>query len=116
MEAAARLSTAFTLALTIGTAGYSYAGQTSWDIEVHGGGALSRNTSHGTTSLPPPGTIIAGPLLPTSLPSRAVPSWYFGDGAALLNQAAAGRPGLGIVSLDPVLKSPLVERESGASV
>jgi hypothetical protein len=54
-----------------------------WEIEGYAGALVGQPTSAGTQSLPP-----AGPPIVTStptFPSRAVPSWYFGDGAALLN-------------------------------
>jgi hypothetical protein len=57
-----------------------------WEIEVHGGGAFGNSPSGGTGSLPP-----AGPSFLTTFgtPSRRVSSWYFGDGAALLNAVNA---------------------------
>jgi hypothetical protein len=46
-----------------------------------------------------------------------VSSWYFGDGASLLNQAASSiRLGGHITPLDPVLQSPFVRRESGGDL
>jgi hypothetical protein len=78
-----------------------------WEVEVHGGGAFGSNPTGGTGSLPP-----AGPVFVTSTlnSSRRASSWYFGDGAALMNAinasfpaglfAASGR----ITPLDPVLR------------
>ena len=78
--------------------------RTKWEIEVHGGGAFGSHPSDGTGNLPP-----AGPAFTTSSlrTSRRASSWYFGDGAALLNainasfgsSVVSGR----IVPLDPVL-------------
>jgi len=53
-----------------------------WEIELYGGG-VSTSASEGTRTLPPAGP----PLVTTSpiFPSRAVPSFFFGDGANLLN-------------------------------
>jgi len=54
-----------------------------WEIEAHGGFTMTRLPSGGDVTLPP-----AGPAVPTSspiFPSREVPSWFFGDGASLLN-------------------------------
>src|SRR5207249_982595 len=48
--------------------------------------------------------------------SRRTSSWYFGDGAVLLNQVNAAL-GLSprITPLDPVLKSSLADRQQGGS-
>jgi hypothetical protein len=88
-----------------------------WEIEVHGGGLVVNNPTDGTASLPPAGasftTVVGG------FPSRRASSWYFGDGAALLNEilsafgpAATQR----ITALNPVLDGPLVERQNGFDV
>ncbi|MDX1385126.1 MAG: hypothetical protein R3190_15850 [Thermoanaerobaculia bacterium] len=60
-------------------------GTSKWEIEGFGGGLfLTGSTAEGTATLPPPGPAIAtsSPVFP----SRRVPSWFFGDGALLLNQ------------------------------
>lgn len=103
----------------------SAAGQTpptpKWEVEFHGGGLFSTNPTSGTLSLPAPGQpFMAVPLTPTALPlpSRYEPSWYFGDGTLLFNQAATALgqlPDL-IVPLDPVLAGPLGEFRGGGSV
>jgi hypothetical protein len=54
-----------------------------WEIEGYAGALVAQPTNAGTRTLPP-----AGPPIVTStptFPSRAVPSWFFGDGASLLN-------------------------------
>ncbi len=58
-----------------------------WEIEGYGGFAVPTGTSDGAAVLPAPGPAIAtsSPIFP----SRRVPSWFFGDGAALLNQVNA---------------------------
>jgi hypothetical protein len=117
MRAAARSLVALMLpvALAMSPARPCGAGQ-DWDIEVHGGAMISSNPTSGTSALPPPGAVITFPPPPPgAAASRVVPSWYFGDGASLLNQAVA-RLGVAIVPLDPVLESRFVERRSGASV
>jgi hypothetical protein len=103
-----------------------------WEIELHGGGMLPTNLAAGTVSLPGPGQAFptaaiypppAPPVLVTAT-SRRESSWYFGDGAALFNQAAAAlAPGAmtasfpgRIISLDPVLGRSLVERRRGGSI
>src|SRR5207248_2356220 len=54
-----------------------------WSIEVHGGANAPTNPSGGTSALPPPGVTFSTLV---GRDSRRVPSWYFGDGASLLNQ------------------------------
>ena len=104
---------------------WSAAAQTTqtpkWEVEFHGGGQFSTNPTGGTISLPAPGqpfmTVAATP--PTSpLPSRYEPSWYFGDGTLLFNQAATALGQLPdqIVPIDPVLAAPLGEHRGGGSV
>lgn len=54
-----------------------------WEIEGYGGFSFAKLPAGGDVTLPPP-----GPPIPTSspvFPTREVPSWFFGDGAALLN-------------------------------
>jgi hypothetical protein len=60
-----------------------------------------------------PATATASPL-----PSRYEPSWYFGDGTLLFNQAATALGQLPdqIVPLDAVLAGPLGEQRGGGSV
>ena len=104
---------------------WSAAAQTTqtpkWDVEFHGGGLFSTNPSGGTISLPAPGqpfmTVAATPTT-SPLPSRYEPSWYFGGGTLLFNQAATALGQLPdqIVPLDSVLSGPLGERRGGGSV
>ena len=93
------------------TASLAIAGQ-RWEVEAHGGALLSSNPTSGTTALPLPGPDI--PLGATSI-TRRVPSWYFGDGAAILNQILGALSPVKIVPLDPILQSPIAERQSGVS-
>ena len=104
---------------------WSAAAQTAqtpkWEVEFHGGGLFSTNPSGGTISLPAPGqpfmTIAATPTT-SPLPSRYEPSWSFGDGALLFNQAATALGQLPdqIVPLDRVLAGPLGEHRGGGSI
>ena len=58
-----------------------------WEVEWYGGLSAPNPPSRGTTTLP-----AAGAPLPTSspaFPSRQIPSWFFGDGALLLNDVNA---------------------------
>ena len=70
-----------------GIAAAQPAPERKWEVEVHGGGIRSTTPTDGTGALPAP-----GPTIPSTFvgggATRAVSSWYFGDGAALLNQAA----------------------------
>ena len=92
-----------------------------WEVEFHGGGLFSTNPTGGAISLPAPGQpFTTVPLTATAapLPSRYEPSWYFGDGTLLFNQAATALGQLPdhIVPLDPVLAGPLGEHRGGGSV
>lgn len=85
-----------------------------WQIEVHAGGVFSTNPTSGTGTLPPPGATFN---TLSQLPSRFVPSWFFGDGALLLNQvsAALNLP-TRMTPLDAALMSRGTERGSGGDV
>jgi hypothetical protein len=88
-----------------------------WEIEVHGGGLVVNNPTDGTASLPPAGAPFTTQL--GNRPSRRASSWYFGDGAALLNDVLAAFPGnlsQRITPLNPVLDGPLVRRDNGFAV
>ena len=82
-----------------------------WEVEFYGGAAISRVPEGGTTSLPAPGAPLAtsSPIAPT----RQVPSWFFGDGASLINAVAEQFevPGR-IVPLDDLFAS--FGRDAGA--
>ena len=87
-----------------------------WEVEFHGGGLLATSPSSGGAALPDPGvpfTTIGGDA------SRAISSWYFGDGAALYNQfvSDAANPAITdtINPLDPALNSEVVHRQHGAA-
>jgi hypothetical protein len=57
--------------------------ESRWDVEGYGGFVAARTASEGTRTLPAAGA----PLVTTNpiFPTREVPSWFFGDGARLLN-------------------------------
>ena len=98
--------------LVVVTATHAFAGQ-NWELEAHGGVLTSTNPTSGTSTLPP-----IGPDLPLNGPgslsiTRRVPSWYFGDGAAILNEIIGVRSPARIAPLDPALESRIVERQSG---
>ena len=76
---------ALTLGLALAglcAAATSQAQERRWEVEIYGG-AAARTAGDGRQTLPPAGA----PIVTTSplSPSREVPSWFFGDGAALLN-------------------------------
>lgn len=54
-----------------------------WEVEVYGGMGVAQSASVGRVTLPPAGTplVTSNPTFPT----RETPSWFFGDGATLLN-------------------------------
>lgn len=76
---------------------------TKWEIEGLAGFSLGRVDWGGSTDVPP-----AGPPIVTSspvFPSWSVPSWMFGDGAAMLNKVAAEFGAMNrIVPLDPLFE------------
>ena len=81
-----------------------------WTIELYGGGSTSSSSSKGSgLEAFEPGVVFAAE---SGQPSRAVSSWYFGDGALLLNQAltqlaiADGITLPRIVPLDAALLAP----------
>ena len=112
--------TAAALWLGLGVAaGQPAAAQHKWEIEFHSGETLASAPEGGTGALPGPGPTIAPRFtIPTGFSaSRVVSSWYFGDGAAQLNQAASSLHLAGhLTPLDPVLESPFVQRVAGGDV
>jgi hypothetical protein len=58
-----------------------------WEVEAYGGFAFPQGASAGSRTLPPAGA----PLVTSSpiFPGRDTSSWFFGDGAALLNAVLA---------------------------
>ena len=87
-----------------------------WELEAHVGGAFGDHPTTGTriAAFPvgEPFTIFLGQ-------SRYASTWYFGDGAVLINQIAAGftgsqAAGTRVTPLDPVLTAASLERDRGA--
>jgi hypothetical protein len=82
-----------------------------WEVEFHGAWLFSTNPTGGAISLPVADQpLMTVTLTPTTspLPSRDEPSWYFGDGTLLFNQATTtlGQVPDQIVPLDPGLTGP----------
>ena len=75
-----------------------------WEIEIHAGGVVAGSQGEGLVAMPTTGESFT---TVNARPSRYVPSWYFGDGAALANEHAAAFTNIvrtsRITSLDPVL-------------
>lgn len=94
------------------TAGSAAAQDSRWDVEGYGGIVAARTAGEGTRTLPAAGA----PLVTSTpiFPSREIPSWFFGDGASLLNgvNAEFGRPGR-IAPLDAAF-APLASRRVAA--
>jgi len=65
----------------------AHAAERKWEIEGYGGVSIGRFLSGGTLGLPGPGA----PITTSSpvFPSWEVPSWFFGDGTAFLNNVAS---------------------------
>jgi hypothetical protein len=90
----------------------------AWRVTFRAGGGLVNQPSSGAAALPAPGlpqTILPG------FTTRLVPSWYFGDGASILNNSILNgifptfpgkRP---IVPLDTVLTGASIVRRNGAT-
>jgi hypothetical protein len=81
-----------------------------WRISFRVGGTLVNRPSTGTSALP------AAELpenLDTGFSSRQVPTWFFGDGAALLNTVLTHRGAMPFVPIDSVLTSAAIARHDG---
>lgn len=89
-----------------------------WEFEAHVGGAAGNQPTAGTpiSTFPVGETFTAA----TGRPSRYASTWYFGDGAALINQIAAGFTVIPVSTrmtpLDPVLTRSSVDRQWGLNV
>jgi hypothetical protein len=96
-------------------AGPARAQDPRWEIEGYGGVVAARTASDGSVTLPPAGA----PIVTSSpiFPSRQVPSWLFGDGAALLNGVNAdfGNPGR-VTPLDAIFAPLESSRVAAAGV
>jgi hypothetical protein len=91
-------------------------GRPGWEIEVHAGGrVVSSNPTGGTPIVQFP----IGEPAPTgggTAFTRAISSWYFGDGARLLNDVNArfGVPGR-ITPLDTAISRAIAQRKESAA-
>lgn len=91
-----------------------------WEVEAHLGGGFGKRRAGGSpiAAFPVGESFTTTGFLPR--PSRYASTWFFGDGALLLNQIATGFGG-GLLSatkitpLDPVLTTAIVERKPGVT-
>jgi hypothetical protein len=95
-------------------AAYAQGSGKRWEVEAHTGGTFASSPAGGTPIAQfPVGTPIStgGPVAG----SRAVSSWYFGDGTTLINQVNAGfNVASRLTPLDSMLTRPAVRRTHGA--
>jgi hypothetical protein len=84
-----------------------------WEVEIHAGASTGGGISGGTGI----GQFPVGVPLPTgagTATSRRVSSWYFGDGALLLNQTNTALGGVGrMTPLDSVLTTAIGRLDGG---
>jgi hypothetical protein len=88
--------------------------ETGWEFEGYGGLSFGRVPTGGESQLPGPGA----PLTTSSpiFPSRRVSSWFFGDGAVLLNDVNAEFGLLdAITPLDPALTTLGLDAATGGA-
>ena len=85
-----------------------------WEVSFHGGFATGSATPAGVSSVPPAGETFT--MADGVTPTRAVSSWYFGDGTLLLNQVLQSR---GVTTRLDALHLPdwpAASRQSGLQV
>ena len=84
-----------------------------WEVEGHGGFAASTAATGGDAVTLPAGTAFT---TSTGTQSKYVSSWFFGDGAALLNGVnAIVSPSAKIAPLDAVIGNAAASRGSGGA-
>ena len=83
-----------------------------WEIEGYGGIVAARTASAGSQTLPLPGAplVTSNPTFPT----REIPSWFFGDGATVLNGANAELGATGRITPLDAAFAPLGSTRVGA--
>jgi len=84
-----------------------------WEVEAHGGLAASTTPASGSAAALPAGQSYP---LPIGRQSVSVSSWFFGDGASLLNTVNGTlAPTAKLTPLDPVIGSAAASRGSGGA-
>jgi hypothetical protein len=101
MSASFRFVVCAAVAIAVPGSAFAQSRSSHWEVEGYGGVSAAHATAK-APSLPAPGPSL-DTLSPT-FPTRAVPSWFFGDGATLFNSVQSD---FGVASpiatLDPVL-------------
>jgi hypothetical protein len=115
MAARCGLATGATVFLLCAAAAHAQSVTTGkWEIEVHAGAARPTSATGGTAATLPVGTTFV--TLSPLAPSRRESSWWFGDGAALLNSVNRTlAPSALLTPLDAVILGAAGSRRSGAS-
>lgn len=112
---AAALAVVTSFALMASPARAQGAASGKWELDVHGGLASATSPHGGSAGTLPASTPL--PTFPFSQPSRRVSSWFFGDGAALINSVnTILAPAARFTAIDPVITSSAASRDSGANV
>jgi hypothetical protein len=80
-----------------------------WELSFHAGGLISTSPSGGTLTLPAGNSSVS---LATGGTGRRISSWFFGEGAQLMNDVNS-RLGVSqqITPLDAVLQAPIVQHQ-----
>jgi hypothetical protein len=87
--------------------------RTPWEVTFFGGFMGGSTPTGGDSQLPAAGTSFT---TFNGLPTRAVSSWYFGDGAVFMNQVLAGAAvSTRITSLDPALAETGAKQKPGGT-
>lgn len=118
MRIASRLgAVVMILAISAPASPQSRSRDSKWEVEVHGGAATTSAGPGGTQRMPQPGAVISTPIIVNGqlqrVDTRIVPSWYFGDGAAFLNQGFPRPSSVSLTPLDPALRGPIVDPAGG---
>lgn len=85
-----------------------------WEVSFNGGFATGSATPGGVSSIPPAGETFT--MADGLTPTRAVSSWYFGDGASLLNQVLQFRGVTNRLQSLHLPDWPAASRQSGLQV
>jgi hypothetical protein len=117
MSLPARLAGVFLVMVACSSTATAQTRRGPWEIDVHAGGRIAATNPSGGTPL---ATFPVGSPIATgggTSTTRALSSWYFGDGTELLNEANAR---LGVTTrltpLDPVLTRALAERKEKPAI
>lgn len=87
----------------------------AWVLEIYAGGATGAGSIDGAGQLPPAGPVLVESFQGVTRSIPTFPSWFFGAGAAYLNEGL-DRRGLRIDPLDRVLTTASAAREGGGTI